>query len=185
MPSYEGTKRGYANLFEAAGIRTKYLPTVKAIVDRLIANKATYSNVGNLVGCPWWFVGIIHKMESDANFKRHLHNGDPLSARTVQVPAGRPRIGKPPFTWQESALDALRLEKIDQVPSWEIPRALYEFEKYNGWGYFNRGVNSPYLWSFTSLYSRGKFVKDGVYSPIAVSQQCGAAAILRELLNRS
>ena len=52
---------------------------------------------------PWFFLGVIHAMESRFNFERHLHNGDPLSARTVRVPKGFPKAGNPPFTWEVSA----------------------------------------------------------------------------------
>ena len=40
-------------------------------------------------------------------FDQHLHNGDPLSGRTTHVPPGRPRPASPPFTWEQSAHDAI------------------------------------------------------------------------------
>ena len=54
---------------------------------------------------------------------------------------------------------------------------------YNGTGYqrFHPDTPTPYLWSWTTLYTRGKYVADGRWDPWAVSQQCGAAAILRQL----
>jgi lysozyme family protein len=85
-------------------------------------------------------------MAASLNFNRHLHNGDPLTARTVQVPAGRPKTGEPPFTWEESATDALMLEKLDQWEDWSVPGTLYKLEQYNGWGYrlAHPDVKSPY-----------------------------------------
>ena len=130
---------------------------------------------------PWWWVAITHNLESGADFSRHLHNGDPLTARTHQVPAGRPKAGSPPFTWEESARDALQLKNLDRVQDWSVARCLYEFERYNGWGYVARKINSPYVWSFTTLYSRGKYVADGKFSASAVSQQCGAAATMKAM----
>jgi lysozyme family protein len=56
---------------------------------------------------------------------------------------------------------------------------LYLLEKYNGLGYRMRGVPTPYLWSFSNLYEKGKFVQDGRYDPEAVSKQCGAALMLK------
>jgi hypothetical protein len=58
---------------------------------------------------------------------------------------------------------------------------LFRFEGYNGFGYRRAGVNmaSPYLWSFSKHYSRGKFVSDGKFSFTAVSKQCGAAVLSR------
>jgi peptidoglycan hydrolase-like protein with peptidoglycan-binding domain len=42
-------------------------------------------------------------------------------------------------------------------------------------------VPSPYLWSFSNHYTRGKYVADGRFSPTAVSQQVGAAVLLKQL----
>src|SRR5215210_8455887 len=103
----------YQRLFDTCIIS----PSRASIVDKLAAgieqNRNRYAAVGDPLGIPWYFIGVIHNMESSQNFKRHLHNGDPLTARTVQVPAGRPKTGSPPFTWEESATDALRLEGLD------------------------------------------------------------------------
>ena len=99
------------------------------------------------VGTPWYVVGVIHALESSLNFGRHLHNGDPLTARTVQVPAGRPKTGQPPFTWEASASDALRYQGFDKWKDWSIPGTLFKLEGYNGFGYrdHHADVPSPYL----------------------------------------
>ena len=70
---------------------------------------------------PWYVVGLIHTMESSGNFAAHLHNGDPLSARTTHVPAGRPKAGAPPFTWEESATDALTMQGFAKLEGLEHP----------------------------------------------------------------
>jgi lysozyme family protein len=54
-------------------------------------------------------------------------------------------------------------------------------EGYNGWGYRNRGVPSPYNWSGTNIYDSGKFTSDGHYSPSAIDQQLGVCAILKRM----
>lgn len=119
-------------------------------------------------------------------FDRHLHNGDRLTARTVHVPSGRPVEGEPPFTWEESAQDALTMHGINEVEDWTLPRILYELESYNGWGYrlYHVHVKSPYLWSFSNHYTSGKYVADGTWSDTAASRQCGAAVIIRRLEER-
>jgi lysozyme family protein len=139
-----------------------------------------YEEVGaGLGGIPWAFIGVIHGMECGFNFGGHLHNGDPLTARTVQHPSGRPKTGSPPFTWRQSATDALTMKRLDRVTDWSVPHMLFLLEGYNGFGYRRRGVPTPYLWSFSSLYEKGKFVADGVFDPAAVSKQCGAAVMLK------
>jgi hypothetical protein len=125
-------------------------------------------------------------MECGQNFTQHLHNGDPLSARTTHVPAGRPREGAPPFTWEESAADALKGEGLPDWDDWSIPGMLYTLEGYNGWGYrrFHPEVKSPYLWSGTNHYSSGKYVADNKWSATAVSAQIGTATLLRRIAEK-
>lgn len=180
MKYTDPVKASYALSWKRAKLRPERLTTVRRNVDRIIAAKARYVTVAAQIGCPWWMIGAIHQLESSGNFKTHLHNGDPLTARTTHVPAGRPPA-VPPFTWEFSALDALKLKGLDRVASWEIERVLYECERYNGWGYIGR-INSPYLWSFTTLYDRGKYIADHVYSSDAVSEQCGVAAMILMML---
>jgi hypothetical protein len=122
-------------------------------------------------------------LESSLNFTRHLHNGDPLANRTVRVPGGRPRTGTPPFTWEESAIDAISMKKLGARTDWSLAGTLFQLEAYNGWGYrrFHPHVLSPYLWSFSNHYISGKYVADGRWSESAVSQQCGAAVLLRRM----
>jgi lysozyme family protein len=43
-------------------------------------------------------------------------------------------------------------------------------------------VATPYLWSYSDHYDKGKFVADGKYNPDAVSKQVGAAILLKELM---
>jgi lysozyme family protein len=173
----------YQRLFDSCVIRPERAADVDARMRAVIAGKQRYETVGARLGIPWDFIGIIHNMESTCNFKMHLHNGDPLTAKTIQVPAGRPKNGVPPFTWEESAEDALIMKDLHTWTDWSLPGMLFQLERYNGFGYRRATINipSPYLWSFTNQYTKGKFVADGTYSPTAVSKQCGAAAIMRRL----
>lgn len=176
-------KEEYQRLLDSCHIRPENATVVNSLVNKILQNRQRYSAVGDALGIPWYFIGVIHNMESSLSFDRHLHNGDPLTARTRQVPAGRPKTGNPPFTWEESAADALQLEKLDQVSDWSLPATLYRLEAYNGFGYRLRHpeVLSPYLWSFSGHYKQGKFVADGTFSNTAVSKQCGAAVVLRRM----
>jgi lysozyme family protein len=146
---------------------------------KLLQYRSRYDQVVKGSKIPWWFVGLTHMMESSLNFQTHLHNGDPLTRKTFRVPAGRPVRGSPPFDWTDSARDALdRLRLFDET-DWSLPRALYRLEQYNGFGYRKYGIPSPYLWSFSTIYRKGKFIADGVFSADAVSKQCGAATVLK------
>ncbi len=176
-------RRRYELLYESCLTRPNRKASVNALAKKIRANRKRYEKVGKAVGVPWYVVGIIHSLEASGDFTRHLHNGDPLSARTVHVPAGRPKTGKPPFTWEQSAIDALRGRGLGAWKDWSVPGALYQLEAYNGFGYRDHHpkVPSPYLWSFSNHYTRGKYVADGRFSATAVSQQVGAALLLKQL----
>ena len=173
----------YEQLFNSCVIRPERAAVVLGLVNKLVANKARYQAVAKASGVPWHFVAVVHNMESGQRFDRHLHNGDPLTARTVQVPKGYPRTGTPPFSWEFSAADALALEGLSGSTDWSLAGTLYRLELYNGWGYRNHHPEtlSPYLWSFSNHYISGKYVKDGVWSPTAKSEQCGGAVLLRRM----
>jgi len=116
------------------------------------------------------------------NFRTHLHNGDSLTDRTTHVPRGRPTLGYPPFTWEESAIDALSTDQHwNTWGDWTITGMAYLLEKYNGFGYRSKNTPSPYLWAGTSIYTSGKYVADHVFDPNAVSEQIGGMAILKFL----
>ncbi len=167
------------------------------IAKRIIENKDRYEIVSKAVNnlVPWWLIGCLHNMESGMRFNGHASNGDPLTARTVQVPKGEPRdMGEPPYTWEETAISIYRkkvsgfyylgIEKaIDSVEE-----ALHFAQAFNGFGYEEgAGRNttppksSPYLWSGTNQYQKGKYVSDGRFDPFAVSQQIGVAAVMKKL----
>lgn len=171
----------YQNLFDSCIISESKLGIIDEAVNKLIANKLRYEIVESDTKVPWFFIGIIHNLEASFNFKTHLHNGDPLTARTVHVPKNRPVDSQPPFQWEFSATDALTMRQLNKIQNWDIPVILYQLEAYNGFGYRPRGINSPYLWSFSNHYQKGKFTSDGIFNANAISKQIGAAVLLRRL----
>jgi len=179
-------KSEYVRLWNTCVVRPNRRAATSAITDRITQHRRRYTAAGNPHGVPWYVVGIIHQLEGGGSFSTHLHNGDPLRARTVQEPAGRPRTGNPPFTWEFSASDALVYDHLDTWKDWSIPGTLFVFERFNGFGYRKPSIaiNSPYLWSFSTHYTKGKYTSDKEYSPKAVSAQCGAALLLLELSKR-
>lgn len=182
----ESERAYYLDLWSRLVVRPEWVDRVDRIVDRaMVANRARYEVAGSNAGkTPWWAVAIIHMMEGSGDFGTHLHNGDPLTGVTVNVPANRPPSGKPPFTWEESAADALRFDGVDKVDDWSVESAALVFERFNGFGYRSRGIVSPYLAAQTTLWTRGKFVRDGVFDPNAGSSQIGALAYLRRMVDR-
>jgi lysozyme family protein len=175
----------YERFFGTLVIKADQQSKVDWHVNQLLKNQSRYQSVGSTVNnVPWAVVGIIHAMECGFNFACHLHNGDPLTRQTSHVPAGHPRNGTPPFPWEASAVDALKLDGLANVTDWSIPHILYLFEKFNGFGYRNMRLSTPYLWSFSNHYEKGKYVADGHFDPQVISQQCGAAVMVRALTER-
>jgi len=156
---------------------------VNKIIKKILNNKLRYVNVEMETDVPWYVVACLHAMESNCNFEKHLHNGDSLLNKTVNHPSDRPE-SNPPFTWVESAIDAIEYKGLDKWYDWTIEGVLFKIEGYNGFGYrmYHSHVKSPYLWSGTNHYTCGKYIADGKWSETAVSKQIGAAIILRELI---
>ena len=175
----------YARLFDSCVINPSRGAEVDSIVEHILAHRSDYEQIGRAVNVPWYMVAVLHYRESSLNFHCHLHNGDPLTARTVHVPRNRPRLGTPPFSFVESAVDALTFDQLCQIDDISVANLLFLAEGYNGTGYKRRGINSPYLWSFTDKYSTGKYVADGTFDPEAHDAQCGIAAILLRLHERN
>ncbi len=175
----------YEQLYNTLEIKLDRVDDADNIINKIIENKATYKNVERATAIPWFVIAAIHSLESSLDFTKHLHNGDPLTAKTVNVPAGRPP-GNPPFTWTQSAIDALEYNGLANWTDWSIAGICYSFEKYHGLGFriFHPEVKSPYLWSFSNHYTKGKFVADGIFDPNLVSQQCGVIVLLKRMEQR-
>lgn len=138
-------------------------------------------------GVPAPVVFVLHGRESSWDFGAHLHEGSPLTHRTRDVPKGRPLTPDPPYTFLQSAEDALYILKHEDRVNWSnLPAALQAIEAYNGLGYqkYHPSIPSPYLWAGTSLYERGKYVADGRFSFATVDRQLGCAAILLRMRQR-
>lgn len=181
MPTYEASRQGYRNLWNAMVVRADKVSAADAIAQKIVATRVRYEAVEQATGVPWFMVGAIHSLEGALAFDRCLHNGERIlgtGRKTMLVPQGR----GPFATFEESAIDALTMSphNLDRIVEWPLERILYECERYNGFGYIGK-INSPYLWSFSNHYVTGKYVADHDYSPAAVSTQCGAAVIINRL----
>lgn len=156
-------------------------PEFIPVAKRLVAAKDRYMNVSVKTGIPWPFIAVTHQRESSQDWSKSLAQGDPWNKVSTHVPAGRG-----PFnSWEDAAYDAL----VNCGPyaarnkDWSIGGLLTLLERYNGVGYVNRGLPSPYLWSGTDQYSRGKYVRDGVFDPQVVDKQLGCAGLIMAMMS--
>lgn len=185
VPTFEQLETVYADLLSRMSIKEGWKNRYTVRAKQILKNKSIYEEVENLTGVPWAMVAALHERESSCNFKTHLHNGDSLQRRTYHVPAGRP-LGNPPFTWMESAEDALKMKGLHNISNWTPERICYEMERYNGFGYrmYHPGTLSPYLWSGTNLYSMGKYIADGRWSSSTSDPQLGTVPLYLTLLEQ-
>lgn len=182
-PLFNDLENEYIALWSETAIQKNKLKSIDSIIADIQKNRDKYEALESSLGIPWYFIAAVHNLESTRSFNKHLHNGDPLSAKTVNEPKGHPKNGTPPFTWEESAEDALKLKGLHKISDWPISRICYEMEHFNGWGYrlYHPEVKSPYLWSFSNHYSKGKYVADNKWSSSAVSSQCGGITLLKRM----
>lgn len=178
-----GTLKFYCELYDDCSLNKDSFSRNQLAYSKrkLLQGEAKYRLVAEEVGIPWMLIGALHGLEASFNFNTCLHNGDPLPGPTTNVPKGR----GPFLSWHEAAVDAIRTEDgYKKVPSddvWTLEKMLYFAERYNGVGYLRKGVPSPYLWCGTSAYTKGKYIRDGIYSPFATSKQVGVAALLKSI----
>lgn len=179
-PLYRNKWPVYARQWDAMRIKAGREAEIADFCRRALAGKARYQRVEAKSGVPWWMVAIIAERESGQDWSRSLAQGDPWNRKSTHVPKGRG-----PFpSWEAAALDALHIDNLDLVTDWRLEKVLYYLEKYNGFGYHNRGLPSPYIWGATTIQKPGKYTSDGRFNPNAWDRQLGAAAMLRGLMDR-
>jgi lysozyme family protein len=155
---------------------------INAEAAKIEANRARYEVVSKATGVPWDVIGVIHYRESSNHFAGVLHNGEKIigtGKKTTLVPKGR----GPFSTWEQAAIDALANchPYLAKQKDWSLGITLDLLEAYNGLGYRNKGLPSPYLWAGTDQYQKGKYVADGKFDPNHVDKQLGVAALLMKL----
>jgi lysozyme family protein len=181
VPSYAAMQASYARVWATLIPTAAHLPALTTICNRMVLHRDAYAAVSQTVwGKPdyWYIVGLLDEMEGGGGADTFLGNGQSLSRVTTEVPAG-----EGPFaSFHDGAVRALHIDGLDKVTAWPVTMIAYRFEGYNGWGYLSKPIVDPYLASWSSLYSKGKWIADHVYDAEAVSQQPGALTILKVLL---
>jgi lysozyme family protein len=177
-PAFQKLKDEYRSLWQGMTIHPSKVPVIDRIARKLIASKPRYRSVAEQTGVPWAAIALIHQMECGGDWRLSLAQGDPWNKVSTHVPKGRG-----PFdSWEAAAIDALSIDGTDRVRSWNIERLCYELEKYNGFGSRRKGIHTPYLWSASNHYGRGKYVADHVWDGNAVSGQVGAMPLLARMM---
>jgi len=164
----------YAEQWNGMVVNPDRLSEFQQIAQFAINHKDRYLKVEALTLVKWYHIAVIHRRESDADFNTYLGNGEPLNRVTRLVPKGRG-----PFPdFETGAVDALKFDGLTTVVDWRLEKILYYCEIFNGTGYANRGLPSPYIWGGTNVQKPGKYVADGVFDATVMDPQPGCAPIL-------
>lgn len=160
---------------------TGAVTAIDATARRLVAApaKMRYFQVSQSTGVPWFVIAVIHEREASQDWTRNIAQGDPWDRTSIHVPKGRG-----PFrSWSDAAVDALSFcaPYAARNKDWSAGGTLTLLESYNGLGYANKGIPSPYIWASTDQYVKGKYVADGVFDANAVDKQIGCAALLKRM----
>lgn len=179
---YEIRKAGYRNLWNQAELRPEKRAVAIDVAEYLLGRRARYQAIEKETGVPWWWIAATHYREAgrDENWQAVLHNGQKIVGtrrKTTIVPKGR----GPFATFEAAAIDALNYMQLSHLDDWGIERASWASEKFNGTGYARRGINSPYLYSATSLQMPGKYISDGKFSASTWDTQLGVVAIWKAM----
>lgn len=168
-----------ANLkrWASAHINPSLINFINEVAQRLVSAKARYQTVEAKTGVPWAVIAVIHERESSQSWAASLAQGDPWNRVSVHVPRGR----GPFASWEAAAEDALALEHAITWPDWSISGSLTFLERYNGLGYANMGLPSPYIWAATDQYHSGKYIADGHFDPNAIDHQLGCAGLIASM----
>lgn len=150
------------------------------------AHKSEYESVAQQTDMPPELVAALHWREASGNFGTYLHQGDPLGKPATHVPSNIPVFQKD--EWDKAAAHALNLKKkckeemgMNKDTKDKAKMAAFA-ERYNGMGYNNKGVTSPYVYSGMDNYTSGKYVADGVYSAGTVDQQLGVVTLAGSIM---
>jgi lysozyme family protein len=176
-------KNHLVDLFETCVIRPERKDDVKWYADKCLARKQSYEAVAIPLDIPWYVIAIIHAMEASFSWYKWLANGNPLTGPCTDVPIGLGKGESFPISWERAATLSAQYDGLDKITDWSLGNLLYRVMCFNGTGYIAKGIETPYLWSFSNHYTKGKYVKDGPdgWDANAISEQCGAALVLKEL----
>lgn len=167
----------YAQQWDRMTIKPSRLSLFQHYASFAIQHKQQYESIELRSGVKWYHIAVIHRRESDADFDTYLGNGESLHHVTRLVPKGR----GPFSSFEEGAIDALKIDGLSSVIDWRLEKILYYCEIFNGTGYDRHGRPSPYIWGGTNIQVSGKYVADGVWDSTVWDVQPGCAPMLKTI----
>jgi len=184
LPSVESLAPGYIKSWQTMQVRSRSIAEADKYAKLMSRTyKTTLMRVQAASNVPWWWIGCALYRESNLNFSTYLGNGQTLYKVTTIVPKGR----GPWNNFDEGAIDALKYQRYYGAKNWDLVAACYRWERFNGFGYRWRGINTPYLYAGSTAYGPpeargGLFVSDGKFNGNEVDKRLGTVTLLKRLI---
>ncbi|RYZ44681.1 MAG: hypothetical protein EOO72_05650, partial [Myxococcaceae bacterium] len=163
----------------------RYAADLKAIANLSPEKRRLIDEVARKADLPPALVAGIWYREASLKDGVYLHNGQELGKTTTIVPKGV-FFRKDQFV--DAAVDALRKHSKDQKAlglnynSTDMGAIASYAEAYNGFGYRNKGVTTPYAFAGTDQYKGGMYVKDGDFKANVYDKRLGVMAVALEYM---
>lgn len=172
MFTFETRREVYNSWIETAKVtRPNAADRAAELVEQ---GKSRYQKVEALSGVPWLWIASVHYRESSCDFRGVLHNGQHIIG-TGQKTSIEPK-GRGPFSdWESAAIDALTLQGLVNTGiDWSDDSMwFFQWERFNGDGYFLNGLRTPYILAGTSLQQPGLYDSDGHLVPTESDPRLG------------
>jgi len=177
-PAFLKLKPEYDQLLKTMSLRPETADEAMEAAKLVIKNSARYKEVSRRTGVPWQLIGVLDLRESTCNPTKALGQGDPWNKVSVNVPSG-----KGPFkSYEDAAVFYIGYDHLaDGVKFWDMSLVCWKAEKWNGFGYRNHGVFTPYLWAMTNHQQPGRYAGDGNWQAGEWDKQPGIIAVLYQM----
>ena len=172
----------------------KFDGELKKFKKAFVKNKSMYKKVAKKAKVPAQLVAAIHYRENTSDclggkFDSYLHNGDMLGKETVNEPKG---IFYPKGQFVRAAQNAIDM-KSSYRGRYKLSATSKDFVgmcsfalTYNGkskWENKKIWKYSPYVFSGTNIYKKGKYTYDSGYDPNMVDKQVGVFLLINKIYN--
>ena len=177
-PFYRTTEN---RISQISDFMPSYSYEIQRFLDAFEQNREIYVTISERTNVPIEIIAIIHYRENttdylNGNFKIDITNG-----------TDHPDYTDNQFIEQAENVFNRKyfqrfLNKYSLYPGTnDVIGMLCYMEVYNGLGYYESGILSPYIYSGTPLYESGKYTEDHVYEQDTEDQQMGAYYLLLAL----
>ncbi len=187
---YKSLYNKHKELLSSLSVKPAQNAQLQAAIGAIKHNWSRYKTVEKATGLPAALIAGIHYREASFSFNTKFHNGEALHIDGTVARQYYPYV-KPFKTWEESAIHAINTMKKRQqegfgltATSKDLGKMAAFAEMYNGLGYHNKNLVSPYVYGGTNKYEQGMYVADGKFNANVSDKRLGVIPIVQALLDQ-